>query len=96
MTNLDPEVEAAFRRMSAALDEVWLLCRDRGAQLRVDTLSTSLADPVGFEVAVLLMKMTQTVENNRERLAIRALAEAAKKSGLLGEGTFKRVIAATE
>lgn len=91
----DEEEEACFRRMSAVLDELWMLRRARlaaGAPFRVDTLSTSLADPRSAHVEMILSHARIVIQSDADRAAFILVARACLAQGVLDEAAAARLV----
>jgi hypothetical protein len=86
-------IEAAFRRASAALDELWQLYRERKlfAAPLVDTLSNNLADPNYLDVYVMIHRMLP-VTSARERAALQCIARACFGDALITEVSYARLL----
>lgn len=90
MTVLDD----AFVRAVAAIDDAWALARDLARPAirpRVDTLSTSLSDPQGHEIEMIL-SAARIGTDASQRDAIIGIACACHAQGLITQTACERLI----
>lgn len=88
-------LEDALNRALTGLDDAMRLVREQRQappSYRVDTLSSSLAAPLGHHVERMLNDARALVQTDADRAALRALARAALAQGLIEEAARDRLL----
>jgi len=85
-------IDDAFNRALAAIDDAMNLVREMHQRPRIDTLSTSLADPQGHEVEMILSAARGYAPTESERQALIAIASACRLQGLISQAAAERLV----
>ena len=87
-------LDDAFIRAVAAIDDAWALARELSKpamRARVDTLSTSLADPQAHDVEMIL-SAARIGTSAPQRDALIAIACACHAQGLITQAAAERLV----
>lgn len=97
MASKEDPLEAAMRRMSATVDDVWEILRQRraadaSAAYRVATLSSSLADPRGYDVEIFLTRALPIADSDADRAALVQIVRSCQAQNLLALEPADRLV----
>lgn len=91
-------LETALHRALVAIDDAMQLAREhrKHEAVIIETLSRSLADPSGLEIALVILKFIPLAENDKDRDAIATIVRAVHAAGLIDGPTTARVMSDLE
>lgn len=90
----DP-ITNAFARALSAIDDAMQLVRElqeQRANWRVDTLSSSLADPRGHQIEQTLSSARNIIAGDEDRMALITVARACRVQGLISHEGLGRLL----